>query len=471
MASQSPRRTRLLPILGPAHLPIYVLDSKWRVVYVNTAWEHLTGYSSQQALSPHLVCRPRSLTDPDWRVRLGSCLYPPSEALHGHRVTCLVQIPHVSGQDQERRSEFLPFLDADGTVLGLLVLIHEPNTDSVEAGPSRTRRWQEALERVLVESRRRDGPHEPVLVGTGLAHQRLLDQVRAASAFPHPLGIVGEPGTGKTHVAALLAARLADGRPVRRIDCQAVPPEEVATILNGPSDPLSETTFRWDVGPIVLDEVHALARDLQARLVDALRDPEVRVSTPLVATWTRSIDPDHDPEASWIPELRAILTAHQIELVPLRDRLEDVPLLAQYRIGVLNGMTETSTPPRTSFQEEAINALRSYDWPGNVGELFRVIDAAHRAANGPEIGLEAIPGRILGEQGAAYVQPAIEETEVRLDDALTLLERRLIEDALRRARRNKSRAADLLAISRPRLYRRMRELGIPDEAEGSSQES
>jgi DNA-binding NtrC family response regulator len=111
----------------------------------------------------------------------------------------------------------------------------------------------------------------------------------------------------------------------------------------------------------------------------------------------------------------------------------------------------------------------TYDWPGNLRELARVIDHAHAhpQGDGPLIAREDLPASIRGNLGAGF-PPPIQATSIKpLDDLLTEVERRLIETALRQARSNKSRAAEMLGISRPRLYRRIKELNLPDDAEST----
>ncbi|MFO0908290.1 MAG: helix-turn-helix domain-containing protein [Isosphaeraceae bacterium] len=98
-----------------------------------------------------------------------------------------------------------------------------------------------------------------------------------------------------------------------------------------------------------------------------------------------------------------------------------------------------------------------------------MVDEARNRGDSPLIEASDLPAGIRGSLGSAYVPPPIPPTVLPLDDLLTQVERRLIEHALTRSRHNKSKAAELLGISRPRLYRRIRELGLPDEPEGSEE--
>jgi DNA-binding NtrC family response regulator len=296
------------------------------------------------------------------------------------------------------------------------------------------------------------------LIGRGPGHQRLLDQVRAAATTTVPVLVVGEPGTGKRLVARTIHQQGPHPQSLLlAFDCAALPPEDLERDLFGVDGSRADPHLALpDGSTLLLRDVLDLPRDLQGLLVAAL-GPAVR----LLATTAG------DPERARLddrlrPEFYFALTTLVIRLAPLRDRLDELPLLAQHLLERANLRGERR---HSGFHPEALDALIAYDWPGNVRELARVIEAAHARAAGDTIELDDLPAAIRGHLGSAYTPPPMPPTIVPLDELLTQVERRLIEQALQRAGQNKSRAAELLDISRPRLYRRIKELNIPDVSE------
>ena len=107
-----------------------------------------------------------------------------------------------------------------------------------------------------------------------------------------------------------------------------------------------------------------------------------------------------------------------------------------------------------------LDRLALYSWPGNVGQLALVLAEAHRAAAGPLIHERDLPRSFRLATEAQPSAPARSQPRIVLDDFLRQIERELIERALRQAKGNKSRAAKLLGTTRPRLYRRMVQVGL-----------
>jgi DNA-binding NtrC family response regulator len=381
------------------------------------------------------------------------------------------------GERLWRRLDFWPFHDQNDGLIGLLGQVREPAAIS-NVPDSKAHQLRVQLLQLREQLHRSFGFES--LVGTGPAHARLLEQVRIAAANAVPVLIVGEPGTGKRLVARViheLGARR--HRPLIPLDCEALPAEVIERELFRPrqdeetsdSHPAQGDSLCLRSGlalpegsTLLIGEILALPRDLQLRLASAL-DGDVRVIA------TTAGDPEAALQAERLrPELYHGMTVLELRIKPLRQRREDLPLLAQHLLERVNQRVRSHCG---AFTPQALSALEAYDWPGNVRELARVIDAAHERAHAqprrqnPVCLIEEadLPASIRGNLGAAYLPPLAERPVKPLDELLTEIERRLIETALAKARQNKSRAAELLGISRPRLYRRIKELNLPDETE------
>lgn len=446
---RSPGARRLQALFQKTDVPVFALDAATRFIFVNPAWEELTGYSAAEVA--RFPCRPSIHPESVELAALASRFHPPLEVRSGKAAATRASLPHRDGGTRYRTLEFWPFRDLKGNHLGVLGFVHEA-AEAPLAPLAETLRLRDELLELRERLQRRHG--FDTLIGEGPAHQRLLDQVQAAASSDIAVLIVGEPGTGKRLVARTIhqrGRRTAD--PLVPFDCTALPADVLARELFA-QDWTKNTT-------LMLVEVLDLPRDLQGRLAQVLEGP-VRLLA------TTSGDPD---KALAEDRLRADLyyrvTSLVIRLRPLRERLDEVPVLAQH---LLERANQRGDRPRAGLTSQALSALARYDWPGNLRELARVIDAAHAAADGDLIGLDAVPAEIQGNLGAAHLPATTALPVTPLDDVLEQVERRLIEQALQRVRHNKSKAAELLAISRPRLYRRISELRIPEPLEAVATE-
>jgi DNA-binding NtrC family response regulator len=462
MTSSSVSSIRLDALLGQAREPAFLLGPDRRFIGVNGAFEELVGHPSEQLIG--LLCSPHSPTKAGDIDGLGGSFSPPPEAIAGQPTgtTTLILRP-TDGERLVRRLEFWPFHDKNGKLTGLFCLVREEHSRAL-VDDSLAHRLRVELLETRVKLQRRHGFDS--IVGQGVAHRRLLDQVQAAAASNVSLLIVGDPGVGKRTVArAIHALSLNHEKPLYTFDPAALPPELLMDKWFGRQPESDQTSDCRPEGPpslafpegstFLINEIAELSRDLQGMLSQAL-DGRVRV----IATTTA------DPEVALKndrlrPDLYYALTSIVIRLRPLRERIEELPVLAQYQLERAN---QRGARQREGFTSQAIEAIQAYDWPGNLRELSRVIDAAHLVGHHDLIQAEDLPAEIRGHLGAAY-QPPPAPNPTPLDELLNQVERKLIEQSLVRAHQNKSRAAELLGISRPRLYRRIKELGIADDPE------
>jgi transcriptional regulator with GAF, ATPase, and Fis domain len=453
MASSRGSGERLDRFWQQAREPVFWLGPDLKLLWVNRAWEELTGHPASEVLGR--VCHAHGPTRAGDLDGVAGSFYPPPEALAGRPSGGPTLIIHPSGERRWRRVEFWPFRDGAGALLGLFGLVapadapaHVPDSEALR------------LRAELMEVRNRlQGRHGfDNLIGRGPAHRRLLDQVAAAAATTVPALLVGEAGTGKRTVARTIHQQGPRPQaPLVPFDCAALPAEVLERDLFGSIEGATPPRLTLPEGAtLLIGDILDLPRDLQARLASSL-GPGVR----LLATTTGDLEVSLRSERLR-PELYFAVTTLVIRLDPLRERLDELPVLAQH---LLERANLRGGRQRSGFTREAIEALLSYDWPGNLRELSRVIDDAHGRGDGDAVAADDLPAAIRGHLASAYTPPPLPPPLAPLDELLTQVERRLIESALQRARQNKSRAAELLGISRPRLYRRIKELDIPDEPE------
>jgi DNA-binding NtrC family response regulator len=309
------------------------------------------------------------------------------------------------------------------------------------------------------------------LVGASAAMRRLYTRIEAAGASANEVLIFGEKGTGKELVArAIHESGAGDGAPFIAVNCAAIPPALITGELFGYKREAAGVAADYlglfraaDQGTIFLDEVTALSLPLQQEILRVLREQTVRpagaaqqypVHVRVIAATS------HDPQscvaggqlqADFFDRVRTALIA-----VPaLRERREDIPALVEHFISVLR---ERSGRPIFGISEQALNALASFDWPGNLRQLSEYIEAAFYAATGSVLERADLPAR----EADAIAIPSAEITALsprgRAQPHLASfadLERDLIERALQSTRGNKTKAAKLLKISRRQLDSRL----------------
>ncbi len=438
-----------------AREPVFLLGPERRIVSVNRAWEELTGHRSEQVAG--LECQPHGPTRAGDLAGLAGSFCPPREALAGQPVGSNALILNAGGERLWRRVEFWPFHDGEGKLAGILGLVR-PTDAHPHAPDSQCQRLRSELMELRERLHARHGFDS--LIGEGPEHRRLLDQVAAAASTAVPVLILGERGTGKLLVARTIHQRGPRHQaPMYAYDCKALPPEVLEReLFGGPNGPPARETLAPDGATLLIGDILDLPRDLQARLAAILGGRDRLIAT-------SAGDPEAALKADRLrPDLYYPMTTLVLRLRPLRDRLDELPLLAQHLLERANLRGDRQ---RLGFGPEALDALRSYDWPANLRELARVVDEAHAHGDDDEIQLEDIPAAIRGHRGGAYTPPPAPVAAEPLKEMLTTVERRLIERALDRAGHNKSKAAKLLGINRPLLYRRIKDLGIADLPEPS----
>jgi DNA-binding NtrC family response regulator len=385
--------------------------------------------------------------------------------LSGKTVVANVACRAADGRLIERRGRFLPIGVEPENVLGILVILdaadqpprpaeEEAIATSQEAGSitlhDQIRRFrQEAAGRYRADR----------LIGLGPAMRLARRQVQLATTSPTSVLLIGPSGSGRQHLATAIHyganPPLTNPPPAGMFvpfDCSLLGPdllEAVHTTLEQ-TRLLHESTLP---GTLLLHRVDEVSIDLQVELAGFFVRRPTRWR--LIATAAESLV-ELAQRGQFRDDLAATLSTLVIELPPLARRREDLPLLAQWFLEDLNAVERRQLG---GFSAAALDLLHHYSWPGNLDELAEIVAEAYRHATGREIDVADLPERIrLTDQAAAH--PRRHEETIVLDEYLGRVERELIRRALAHAKGNKARAARWLGMTRPRLYRRMMQLGL-----------
>ncbi|HUY31897.1 MAG TPA: helix-turn-helix domain-containing protein [Pirellulales bacterium] len=460
----SPRASinTLAKLLDSLTEPVYVLDEERRIVYCNQACREWTCCAAEDLLGQE--CRYHSRPETTGAAAVAAALCPPLEVFQGQKASATIVLPAGDApaaaaeraERAERHVEFVPLARGPAQVAGVMAFVQQATTnaagDKTAPGASAAE-----LHAHIQRFRRWFAPryHVDRLLGDSPAMRRVRAQVCAASAGAASVLVLGPKGGGRQHVARAihyaagpaasgslvpLACTLLDvdllGETVRALRRPKTPaPQGAATLLLDDADELPEAA------QVELARLLAPA-DLPFRIIATAREP--------LAT-----------REGFRHDLACRLSTIVIDLPPLAARPGDMPLLAQAFLEQANAQGEKQVSGLTTA---ALERLAAYDWPGDLDELEAMVRESHARAERTVVGPRDLPSRLeLAADAAAYARKP-EETIV-LDEFMAAIEQELIERAMKRAKRNKAKAAQLLGMTRPRLYRRLVQLGLVPEQE------
>ncbi|MBI4600999.1 MAG: sigma 54-interacting transcriptional regulator [Planctomycetes bacterium] len=310
------------------------------------------------------------------------------------------------------------------------------------------------------------------IVGESAAMRRVFELVQAVAPTDIPVLITGESGTGKELVARALCRESPRAeRPFVAENCAAVPEGLLESSLfghvkgafTGAESDRAGIFELSDGGTLFLDEVAEMPLELQTRLLRALQEGEVRplgskrilkVDVRVVAATNRDAR-RAVAEGRLREDLYYRLQGAEIRVPPLRERAEDIPLLAEHFLVLA---ARGARPKR--LEPEAMDRMLRYPWPGNVRELSNEVRRLALLAPGEEIGIEHLSPHV---REGAVLRPAApgDGAPVR---TLAEAEREAIRAALRATGGHRGKAAAALGISRSTLYLKLKEMGEAGEA-------
>jgi DNA-binding NtrC family response regulator len=404
-----------------------------------------------------------------------------------------LRMPEIDGMSLLRRAHTVApdaafiIMTAYGTVENAVTAMKEGAFDYV-LKPLRIEELEVVVERalrhtaLLRENRRLKAALDearglPDIVATSLRMRRLLERVRQVAPSNASVLITGESGTGKELIARTLhgLSPRRDG-PLVDINCAAVPRELLESELFGHergafTGAVSRKRGRLedaDGGTLFLDEVAEFPTELQAKLLRVLETGQftrvggnkVVSSDFRVVAATNTDLPDALREGRFREDLFYRLNVVGLELPPLRERAEDVPLLVSHFL-----RKHRDDSPRTidAVAPAAMEGLRHYSWPGNVRELESAILQAMVLAHDGVLRPEHLPGAVRQAEAGGITDP-VPRTKQELSDAWSRarceVERRFLLAALQRNGWNVTRTAEETGYSRRNLQLLMRKHGL-----------
>jgi two-component system NtrC family response regulator len=316
------------------------------------------------------------------------------------------------------------------------------------------------------------------VIGTSARMQGVLDLVERVSRSPAAVLITGESGTGKELVAkGIHFSGPRAARPFIAVNCAAIPETLIESELFGHkrgsfTGAVADAKGKFEEasgGTLFLDEVSAMPLAVQPKLLRVLQEQEVvrlgestlrKVDVRIIAATNRNLR-TMAADGAFREDLYYRLAVVPIELPPLRERREDIALLAEH---FLRRACERHDCGNLSLDREVFAVLSVYAWPGNVRELENTVERMVALARGETITVEDLPDHIR--------QPAPHAANVLLElppDGLSIeqVEREIIRQALEMHGGNQTRAARYLDITRSALIYRMQKFGLtstPDDA-------
>ncbi|WP_425462702.1 sigma-54 interaction domain-containing protein [Melghirimyces algeriensis] len=457
----------LVEVLQKIHEGIHVVDATGKTVFYNRFAAQLDGMKEEEVVGKHLLEVFPSLTPKTSTLlkvlRTGKPIDHQQQSYtnrHGQRIVTV--------------NSTMP-LGVDGEWVGAM----EVSKDIT--------RIQELSDKVIDLEQRVRGtkkdtlPQEQTLyrfeqiITESPNMKREMERAKRAATTRSPVLVVGETGTGKELIVqSIHTASPRCNRPFIAQNCAAIPSSLLEGILFGTArgafTGAEDRPGLFELaegGTLFLDEIHAMPVDLQAKLLRVLEDQSVRrvgdvrmrpVDVRILAAT------NEDPEVSvregrLRKDLYYRIHVVRLELPPLRERREDIPLLTRHFIRKLNYRFETLV---TGLTEEVRSLFQTYHWPGNVRELEHAIEGAMNHVEGDRIGLDHLPQYM--EIGRKKKVPPLKSVSTEDNEPLPRLlarvEEHYIREAMESTEGNIRQAAILLGIPRQTLQYKLQKLGL-----------
>jgi DNA-binding NtrC family response regulator len=332
------------------------------------------------------------------------------------------------------------------------------------------------------------------IIGRSKPMEEIFQMIDRVAATPSTVLVTGESGTGKELIARALHENSdRKEKPYIRVNCAAIPPTLIESELfgyekgafTGAESPKPGRFELADGGTLFLDEIGEVSLEMQVKLLRAIQEGEfervggvttTRVNVRLITATNQDLRA-RIASGQFREDLYYRLNVVHIHLPPLRERQEDIGLLAEHFLGKYN---ERLGKKIKAIEEPALQFLATYQWPGNIRELENVLERCVLFCDDETIRTEHLPPDVRGTEAVAGAPgPVVAEEDLRIEGGLkdhvkaatANLEKQFIVRALEQTSRNVTRAAQLLKISRKSLQTKMKDFGLRDEPSGPTAET
>ncbi len=311
----------------------------------------------------------------------------------------------------------------------------------------------------------------------GQSDNAQLVQEHVELVAPTNLSVIiqGDSGTGKEYVARRIHNHShRSGKPFVAVDCGALSKDLALSEFFGHikgsfTGAISDKTGQFEVangGTLFLDEIGNLSYEVQVNLLRAIQERrikpigsnrEVKVDVRIIVATNDDLQ-EAVRQGKFREDLFHRLNEFTIHVAPLSERLEDLPLFAEYFLAQANAELNKHIK---GFGPEALDVFNHYSWPGNIRELRNVIRRAVLVEQGSIVGTKSLPPEIVSSKLRKQNDFASNQHQPEnLKDLKEMAERELILSTLEKVRYNKSKAASLLNIDRKTLYNKMKQYGL-----------
>jgi DNA-binding NtrC family response regulator len=310
------------------------------------------------------------------------------------------------------------------------------------------------------------------IIGRNAGMEEIFCQIRKVADLKTTILILGESGTGKELVArAIHRNGRRASKPFVAVNCGAIPENLLESELFGHvrgafTDASSDKAGLFeqaDGGTLLLDEIGEMSLALQVKLLRVLQEEEIRrvgasisrkIDVRVVSATSRDLESDIR-EGRFREDLYFRLNVFCLRLPPLRERIEDISLLAEHFLTAAFCERGTEKP---RIEPDAMRSLMAYSWPGNIRELENAIEHAVIVCEGSGISNSCLPLAVRSEHAVPTVMN--HEESLSIKKAENAIERDLIRKALLRTGGNRTQAAKILEISHRSLLYKLKEFGI-----------